>query len=206
MVIIQKLLKNHGGYSMKPTSITIHETGNFAKGADALMHSRYLHNKKSGATWHFTVDDKRVVQNLPLDVNSWHAGDGFNGKGNRTSISIEMCVDKGSDYEKTLKNTIGLVRKLLKENLDLKEVVQHNYWKSKKYPNGKNCPRRLRREKRWEWFKEQCFASEHWAEEYYTKLERYGVKLSDKRFDDKITRGEAFALACKVMEADYNGR
>ena len=41
-------------------------------------------------SFHFAVDDKEVVQGLPLDRNGWHAGDG-NGKGNREGIAIEIC-------------------------------------------------------------------------------------------------------------------
>ena len=43
----------------------------------------------------------------------------------------------------------------------------------------------------------------HWAEEYYQRLIKNGVKLDERRFDDNITRGEAFALLSKTMEALY---
>lgn len=42
---------------------------------------------------------------------------------------------------------------------------------------------------------------EHWAQEYYDALVNRGVKLSDTRLDDNITRGEAFALADKILSA-----
>lgn len=42
---------------------------------------------------------------------------------------------------------------------------------------------------------------EHWAQEYYDALINRGVQLSDTRFDDNITRGEAFALADKILDA-----
>lgn len=41
----------------------------------------------------------------------------------------------------------------------------------------------------------------HWAQEYYDALVARGVQLSDTRFDDKLTRGEAFALADKILTA-----
>lgn len=41
----------------------------------------------------------------------------------------------------------------------------------------------------------------HWAQEYYGALINRGVQLSDTRFDDNITRGEAFALADKILDA-----
>jgi peptidoglycan LD-endopeptidase CwlK len=40
---------------------------------------------------------------------------------------------------------------------------------------------------------------EHWAEQYYKKLIDAGISISEKRFDDKITRGEIFALLCKML-------
>lgn len=42
---------------------------------------------------------------------------------------------------------------------------------------------------------------EHWAQSYYDALINRGVELSDTRFDDTITRGEAFALADKILTA-----
>lgn len=41
----------------------------------------------------------------------------------------------------------------------------------------------------------------HWAQEYYDRLIERGVHLSDTRFSDNITRGEAFALADKILIA-----
>ncbi|MTI65179.1 MAG: N-acetylmuramoyl-L-alanine amidase [Firmicutes bacterium] len=42
----------------------------------------------------------------------------------------------------------------------------------------------------------------HWAEEYYDKLANvYNVEISEKRFDDSMSRGECFALMCKVLDS-----
>ncbi|MDR4288150.1 N-acetylmuramoyl-L-alanine amidase, partial [Bacillus thuringiensis] len=48
------------GYPMVPKYITIHETANTAKGANALNHEKFLDNQERGtadraAYWHFTV-------------------------------------------------------------------------------------------------------------------------------------------------------
>ena len=43
--------------------------------------------------------------------------------------------------------------------------------------------------------------TKHWAYPYYESLKNKGVDLSDMRFDDKISRGEAFALADKIIKA-----
>jgi hypothetical protein len=41
----------------------------------------------------------------------------------------------------------------------------------------------------------------HWAEAEYQKLKAMGIHIDEKRFDDKITRGEAMALIRKAIES-----
>lgn len=134
------------GIPMTPQYITIHETDNTRKGANAKAHANYLKNGAGGASksWHFTVDDKEIYQHLPTNEVGWHAGDGGNGTGNRQSIGIEICVNRDGNYEKAKENAAWLVRKLMKEhNIPIERVVQHNRW------SGKNCPRRMREEGKW---------------------------------------------------------
>ena len=97
--IIQDILpagaKNRPGGSNPDTYITIHETGNFAKGADAAAHAAYLRGSSAQAapvSWHYTVDDHGIYQHLPDGERAYHAGDGGSGPGNATSIGIEICV------------------------------------------------------------------------------------------------------------------
>lgn len=40
----------------------------------------------------------------------------------------------------------------------------------------------------------------HWAEAAYMSLQGKGLKINEKRFDDKITRGEVFALLDRIMK------
>lgn len=117
--------------------ITIHETANTNKGATALSHGRYMNNG-STETWHFTVDENTIVQHFNPRVQCWHCGDG-NGKGNTSSIGIELCVNGGGDFKKTVDNAVWLIKKLMKDyNIPINNVVQHNKW------SGKNCPTFLR--------------------------------------------------------------
>ena len=123
--------------------ITIHETANPAKGANAVMHGRWLLNlANDGAdepSWHFTVDDHQIVQHMPINRAGYHAGDGGNGTGNMQSIGIELCVNSDGDIQKTRDNAAWLVRKLRSETgIPADRVVQHNHW------SGKDCPRLLR--------------------------------------------------------------
>ena len=82
--------------TMMPTYITIHATEN--PDSTAARHALYLSNKgkrsgkrgRSGwVTWHFTVDDREIVQHLLATEQGDHAD--FGRKGDRTSIAIEIC-------------------------------------------------------------------------------------------------------------------
>ena len=139
---------------MTPAFVTIHDTANINRGADAVMHGRYLKGDAAAnapVSWHFTVDDRRAVQHLPLTENGWHCGDGGEGPGNRTSIGIEICENSDGDRARAEANAAELVAYLIKTVPSLKPfpecVVQHNHW------NGKDCPRVLRhRPGGWEGF------------------------------------------------------
>ena len=129
--------KNHYTGVNKCKYITIHETGNTNKGANALNHAKYINNGSS-ATWHYTVDDKQIIQHYEDSVQCWHCGDG-RGDGNLNSIGIEMCINSDGDFNKTIDNTIELVKYLMnKHNIPIKNIVQHNKW------SGKNCPANIR--------------------------------------------------------------
>mgnify|MGYP000990257538 CR=1 FL=1 len=137
---------NRPGQAMVPAYITIHETANTSRGANAEMHRRFLVNGggDEGVSFHWCVDDKEAVHLIPDDEIAWHAGDGGGGTGNRRSIAIETCVNVDGDWAKTLTNLADLVVVLLKRhNIPLANVVQHNRW------SGKNCPTNLRKAGAW---------------------------------------------------------
>ena len=141
--IISDGRKNRPGRDTNPdTYITIHETGNTAKGADAAAHGAYLDSaagEDALVSWHYTVDDHAIVQHLPDYETAYHAGDGKAGPGNTTSIGIEICVNAGGDFEAAKANAAALVRLLMEEHgIPLDNVVQHNRW------NGKDCPKTIR--------------------------------------------------------------
>lgn len=138
--LIPKTNPNRPGQKMTPTYITIHDTGNTDATANAMMHARYLKNlRTTSPSWHYTVDDDVVVQHLPNTENAWHAGDGFNGPGNRHSIGIEICMNQGIDRAKAEMKAQQLIAMLmLQYKIPIKNVVQHNHW------SGKNCPQVIR--------------------------------------------------------------
>ena len=137
------------------TYITIHETGNAAKGADAAAHGAYLDSAAGEddlVSWHYTVDDHAIVQHLPDYETAYHAGDGKDGPGNATSIAVEICVNAGGDFEAAKANAAALVRLLMEEHgIHIDHVVQHNRW------NGKDCPKTIRATPGgWEAFLDLC--------------------------------------------------
>ena len=105
--------------------ITIHETANRARGADAQAHANLQTRGNARASWHYQVDDTRAIQSFPDRIRCAHAG---NREGNRVSIGIEMCVNVDGDYLATVKNTARLVAALmLRHGIPIDRVVQHNH-------------------------------------------------------------------------------
>lgn len=122
--------------------ITIHETANTTKGANAQAHAN-LQSRGFSASFHWQVDDKEAIQSFPHTVRCWHAGDG-RGRGNYESIGIEICVNSDGDFKKAVQNAAKLVRQIMRqENIPIQNVVQHNHW------SGKNCPTNLRKGRGW---------------------------------------------------------
>lgn len=133
-------------YSMKAEYITVHNTYNDASAENEI---KYMSGNNSATSYHFAIDDKEVIQAVPLNRNAWHCGDGANGKGNRASIGIEICYSKsgGPKYVAAEENAVQYIAKLLKTlGWKTDKIVQHNKW------SGKDCPHRIRKEKRWDSF------------------------------------------------------
>ena len=137
----------------KPEWLTIHETGNTSRGANARMHNTFLLNGGGSAnvSFHYVVDDHEVYKNLPDNEVAWHAGDGSNGTGNSRSIGIETCVNIDGNWQQTLANLVELVKMLMtKYNIPIERVQQHNRFSS----FGKDCPHNMRMNSNqtWNWF------------------------------------------------------
>ena len=87
---------------------------------------------------------------MPDDEAAYHASDKLNPHGgNLNGIGIEMCVNEGGDYEKTLENTVQLTAKLMIEySLKSKDVQTHQHFSSWDKP----CPAKLLEAERWDEF------------------------------------------------------
>ena len=122
-------------YSMKPEFIVVHNTANDAPAANEI---KYMISNNNQVSFHFAVDDKEVIQGLPLDRNAWACGDGANGKGNRKGIQIEICYSKsgGARFENAEKNAAKFIAQLLKESgWGVENVKKHQDFSNKYCPH-----------------------------------------------------------------------
>ncbi|MBQ8918308.1 MAG: N-acetylmuramoyl-L-alanine amidase [Oscillospiraceae bacterium] len=136
------------GYTLIPQYITIHNTANRGRGADAAAHGKYLQNggKDLYVSYHYAVDDRRAVAIIPENEVAWHAGDGAQGVGNRRSFAIEICENCDGDLEKATENAVELTRELMQRyKIPLENVVTHQHW------SGKVCPNRLLKGEPFDW-------------------------------------------------------
>ena len=197
MNIIQEYIPigriNRPGRDNPMKYITIHETGNTGKGANAKAHAAWLKNLNDKVSYHYTVDDKEAYQHLPDNEDAFHAGDGA-GTGNRQSIGIEICVNSDGDFGRACENAAWLVRKLMSEHkIPAHNIVQHNYW------NGKNCPRNLRAGG-WPDFLEMCKdknVPSTWAKEAWDKAIKKNI-TDGTRPKDPATREEVITLLSRA--------
>ena len=122
-------------YSMTPTRLVVHNTAN---DASAMSEISYMLGNKKEVSFHFAVDDYRIVQGIETNRNAWHAGDGH-GKGNMEGIAIEICYSKsgGDRFIKAEQNAAKFIAGLLKERgWGIDKVTKHQDY------SGKYCPHR----------------------------------------------------------------
>ena len=139
MEIIQDIIKkgqiNRPGARNSCISITVHETANKKKGADAKAHAKYIKTLNERTSWHYTVDDKSVYQHIPDEEKSYHTS---SAEANESSISIELCVNADGNFEKTKENAAWLINHLMeKHRIPPENIYTHKDW------TGKNCPATL---------------------------------------------------------------
>ena len=122
-------------YSMTPEFVVVHNTANDASAQNEV---KYMISNNNQVSFHFAVDDKEIVQGLPLDRNAWACGDGGNGKGNRKGIQIEICYSKsgGVRFENAEKNAAKFIAQLLRERgWGVDKVKKHQDFSNKYCPH-----------------------------------------------------------------------
>ena len=123
-------------YEMTPEGITVHNTYN---DASAMAEISYMLGNNLKTSFHVAVDNERVVTGIPFNRNTWNAGDGRNGFGNRKTISIEICYSKsgGERFDEAEELAAEYIAYLLKQyNWGIDKVGTHQM------RSGKYCPHR----------------------------------------------------------------
>jgi N-acetylmuramoyl-L-alanine amidase len=115
----------------KPTFIVSHETAN--NSADADAHFNYFNNHQPSASAHTFIDDKKILEIVPLDEKAWHNwysnpedNQLFGEDANDTAAGVELC--RTGDFKKAYDRYVWyhayLCRKFhLNPN---KEIVAHS--------------------------------------------------------------------------------
>lgn len=186
---------------INPNTITIHSTGNEKSTAQNERDNLARKDNTRAASFHIVVDEKEIIECVPLNEKTLHAG---NNSGNITSISIEMC--ESGNREKVIDSTVKLVAKMLHErNWGIDKLRRHYDW------SRKICPRIMSANnwKEWDRFKfnvnkELIFLKQggkvvedknkpsDWAKKEWEWAKEMGL-LDGKRPKDPITR-EEFAI------------
>lgn len=139
----------------KPAYIVIHETDNWAKGANSRAHATAMKNGNLAGTVHYYVDSQECYQTLEHQDGAWAVGDGHGkyGISNLNSINIEICVNPESNYYLAVDRAAELAAMLLNQyGWDTSHLKRH-YDASRKH-----CPRRILDEGLWDNFV-KCTAS-----------------------------------------------
>ena len=193
----ENTLNRPGLLREKTKYVVIHDAGLASPLMTAKGLDQYLHTTTRQASWHYSVDDKEVYQELPLEEVAWHAGDGRTsypenwlndkgfhlGGGNYTGIGIETCVYKGVNFNQAMRNVAKLTAWLLiKYGLSVNDVKQHNDF------SGKNCPETIRTANRWDEFIELVNL------EYYKNTKLADVELEFISLDPQFLDNEGNVL------------
>lgn len=122
-------------YPMTPTRIIVHNTYNDAPARNEIS---YMRSNGNYTSFHVAVDDAEIVQGIPFNRNSFSAGDGAYGTGNRQGIAIEICYSKsgGSRFDEAEKNAAEYIAALLKEyGWGIDKVTKHQDYMDKYCPH-----------------------------------------------------------------------
>lgn len=122
-------------YEMNADGICVHNTANKAS---AMSEISYMVGNNNKVSYHYAVDDYRIVQGVEENRNTWHAGDGINGRGNRNKIAVEICHSTNSDasvFDKAERLAAKFIAYKLKEKgWGIERVSKHQDY------SGKYCP------------------------------------------------------------------
>lgn len=122
-------------YSMNPDGICVHNTANKAS---AMAEVSYMVGNNNRVSYHYAIDNYRIVQGIEENRNAWHSGDGTNGKGNRNKIAIEICHSINPDISMFTASEMLAAKfiayKLKEKGWGIERVSKHQDY------SGKYCP------------------------------------------------------------------
>ena len=196
MRIDRSYLGNQNTYAENnPKCIVVHNTDNFAAGADARAHARAQHDGNfQNISAHYYVDDgDTAYQAAPHSRGCWHVGINYGGKNlfqqydNKNSIGVEMCVQAGYNYEKAFENTAALVREIMRETgIPLERVYRH-YDICSKY-----CPSQIMNRGDWDRMKRMIGSGAGWIN-CHTAYCRYAGPAKEKSAETAKSSGKTVA-------------
>lgn len=130
-------MEQYGHEGLDVRGITIHNTG-LESSAKRIF--RQMENSVSDRGCHFLVDEKDVIQVLPLDWCAYHTGKGDDW-GNNHTIAIEICRSMCDTelYLTAQRNAVNLIGKLMEEyGIGFDDIYFHSDFNPKK-----RCPHRI---------------------------------------------------------------
>lgn len=152
------------------------------------IHRWHQENDWLGIGYHFFIGkDGTITRGRPEMSEGAHTL-GFNDK------SIGICLEGNLETEiETAQQVDALVELLKWLKITHKDamIVKHSNL------NKTLCPANLDFTSIVERVEGE---GEHWAEKHYQSLKRKGVAIHERRFDDKITRGEVFAILDRLTD------
>ena len=173
MEIVKKQMSYN--YSIRKSVIeyiVVHDTGNTAVGSNASAHYNYFNSDDRGSSADIFGDNRSAwyVKDYSK-YYSGHCGDGHGAYGitNGNSVGVEMCINIDGDYDAAMRNTVEVVRSLMKElNIPFERVVRH-YDASRK-----NCPASMSYNnwERWRTFLAMLQESEELTMSQYDELKQ----------------------------------
>lgn len=177
----------------------------------ARNNANYFKKTYRGASAHYFVDDKEVVQVVEDKDIAWHCGNDvyYCGARNSNSLSIEMCCYRMKNGKlnitaDTEARAVELAKELIKKyNISINNIVRH-------YDvTHKNCPAPMVSDKnRWDNFKNklQEQSTETPSKEDYTDYEKRVKNWQDTMnldYNSNLKLDGSFGPACKKEALEH---
>lgn len=198
MFILPDIEKLEVNVVNKPEILVIHHTAT-ATGTFEAIKKYHMETKGwNDIGYHYYITKDGVAHKGRAEETIGSHTVGWNAK------SLGICLEGNFDTEVPKEIQLNALRKLIKEIYSRRgrlPIHYHNEYADKSCP-GKFFYDKFRLQNevdKVEEVKTNVNVEPHWAEKYFTELNNNGIIISEKRFDDKVTRGELFALLSRIL-------